>query len=231
MTNELRTCENCSIQYEHEPLMAFGSDIIAHINVCLVCSSVMEDQQNKKKREDDAKTKWETTVPDEYRNTKEDHSDFPNSVLGDCLKMIKSNENPFIGLIGRSGIGKTRVAAMIIKRLIWRGDFATWINSSTFQWACQNQFNDGNSKEAQSLLKSCRESKNLVFDDIGSLKSTETVSDNLYSVLEHRTTTGQRMIWTSNETLDEILAGKGLSEKARARSISRLGGYSNIIEL
>ena len=229
--NQTRTCTNCAIQYEHEPLMAFGRDIIDHINVCHICSSVMEDKRISEKRVDEAKAKWQTTVPDEYRNTKKDHKDFPNSVLEDCLKMVDSKEKPFIGLIGKSGIGKTRVAAMIVKMLIWRGDFATWVNSSTFQWCCQNQFNDENSKPAQSLLKAYRESKNLVFDDIGSLKSTETVSDNLYSLLEHRTANGLRMIWTSNETLDEILAGKGLSEKARARSISRLGGYSSIIEL
>ena len=115
--------------------------------------------------------------------------------------------------------------------MIWRGDFVTWVNSAKFQWCCQNQFNDHAGKEAASLLRIYQKTANLVFDDIGSLKATETVSDNLYALLEYRTANRLTTMWTSNESLKEMLVGKILTEKQRARSMSRLGGFSNIIEL
>lgn len=39
------------------------------------------------------------------------------------------------------------------------------------------------------------------------------------------------MLWRSNETVGEMLAGKALPEKARKRNLSRLAGFSNILEM
>jgi len=57
------------------------------------------------------------------------------------------------------------------------------------------------------------------------------VCDHLYALLEARTANVLPMLWTSNETVGEMLAGKALTEKARKRNLSRLAGFSNILEL
>ena len=104
-------------------------------------------------------------------------------------------------------------------------------NSSQFQWSAQHQFSDANGKAAASWLQTYRKAGVLVFDDIGSLKGTEAVSEALYALLEYRTTRELPILWSSNETISEMLPGKKITELARKRILSRLGGFSNIIEI
>lgn len=234
---EPRKCTQCGTLYAHLPLLIDGFDMIANFTTCDPCSAILERKEAQAERKAKAEAAWESTVEAEYRNTSTDHPDFPRSIFKQCLHWMRGEKVngldalPFLGLIGESGRCKTRVISQVVKHIIWRGEFVTWVNSAKFQWCCQNQFNDHSSKEASSLLKSYRTTRNLVFDDIGSLKATETVSDNLYSLLEYRTANRLPMMWTSNELLEEMLLGKILTEKQRARSMSRLGGFSNIIQL
>ena len=231
-TSETRTCTDCGCRYTHTPLMMGDVDMIAHCSTCEPCSEKAAAEEAKHEKQEKARIRWEQTVESEYRKTSTDHPDFPKAIYGKCLAWMRDPDRmPFLGLIGKSGHGKTRVISQIVKHMIWRGDYVTWINSAKFQWCCQNQFNDQSKDEAQRTLRMATKTAILVFDDIGSLKATEAVSDALYGLLEHRTANGLTTLWTSNETLDEILIGKHITEKARSRSTSRLGGYSDIIEL
>ena len=235
--SEQRTCTQCSRPYDHVPVMIDDFDMIAHFTTCDPCSALLERKEAQAERKAKAESAWESTVEAEYRNTSTDHPDFPRPIFKQCLNWMRGEKVngidplPFLGLIGKSGLCKTRVISQVVKHIIWRGEFVTWVNSAKFQWCCQNQFNDHSSKESTSFLKTYRTTRNLVFDDIGSLKATETVSDNLYALLEYRTANRLPMMWTSNESLDEMLVGKILTEKQRARSMSRLGGFSNIISV
>jgi len=232
---ESRTCVQCQKQYEHERIMLNDRDLSANVMTCDSCSDAAEQAQEIFKRETRAKAQWERVVPAEYRKTDVEYPDYPKPIHAACLAWIKGDglldqeHLLFLGLLGESGICKTRIASQMVKRYIWNGEQVLWVNSSQFQWACQNQFNDHEKVEATKWLKQCRYASVLVLDDIGSLKSTEIVSDNLYNLLEYRTTHGLPMIWTSNESLDEMLPKLG--EKPRKRSISRLAGFSNMINL
>ena len=212
--------------------------MLDHITICDSCATKAEIEQERFKREAKAKSLWESSVPEEYRKTNEKHPDYQKHYAVHRLSMSwlrgdhigQDERRLFLGLIGESGRCKTRIISQVVKRIIWEGGTILWLNSSRFQWACQNQFND-NAKEAGMWLKRYQDADYLIFDDIGSLKSTEAVSDNLYALLEHRTAHRLPMLWTSNETIGEMLVGKQLTEKARKRNISRLAGYSNILEL
>ena len=81
------------------------------------------------------------------------------------------------------------------------------------------------------MLLSWRNTDNLIFDDIGALKSSDVISKALNGILEHRSVNRLPMVWTSNEQPEEMLRGKDLTVKERARNISRLKGHSEIIEL
>lgn len=214
-------------------------DLVAHITLCPECSERANEEYDKKERERKALEVWRECVPETYRNTDIAHPDYiaqtttvriaqswlRGEVINGQEKML------FLGLVGKSGYCKSRIIAQLCKRLIWQGKHITWMNSARFQWCAQNQFSDESSKEAKKWLKRCITTANLVFDDIGSLKATEAVSDSLYAILEHRTANGLPVMWTSNESESEMLVGGKISEKARERSISRLVGFSNIINL
>lgn len=255
---ENRTCAKCAQTFEHfewlrddgKPIEGVGIDddenlvtapasdpAVVYCDPCIVrLNKELSAQEERKKKIAKATAKWEATVPKEYRATKRHFPGFPVELLELCLgwargvKVSAEEHRLCLGLVGESGLCKTRVMALVAKQLLWKEKGLHWINSSQFQWCCQNQFGD-NSKKAGAVLELCLKTPYLVFDDIGSLKSTETVCDNLYALLERRTAKGLPILWTSNESIDEMLAGSGITEKARKRNVSRLGGFSNIIEI
>ena len=226
-------CERCGETYE-EPAGLREMFPDARI-VCDPCETALRREEEQLRRESAAIAEWEATVPAVYRKTDEAHPEFPREINRACQQWLSgrgigSDERlPFLGLIGASGLGKTRVVSRMVRRLIWEGARVVWCNSSRFQWAAQNAFNDAEKAEAQKWLKTYQSASWLVLDDVGSLKSTEAVTDALYAVLERRTANELPMIWSSNETLDEMIPKA--PEKVRARIISRLGGFSNTIHL
>lgn len=207
-------------------------------DLCEDCGHADDMKARASNRERVARDSWEACVPKEYRGTATSHPDFPASIHASCRTWLRGewtgggDEEPrrlFLGITGPSGLCKTRIAALMAKRLIWDGMQVLWLNSSRFQWACQHQFDDAVKSEANTWLRRYRSASWLVFDDIGSLKSSEIVADELYSLLEHRTSLEMPMIWTSNETIEEMLPK--LADKPRARILSRLGGFSNQVTI
>lgn len=231
-TTELRTCRECACQFEIDT-----DPMFARFHLCDDCEQKQAENEERRAREKRALSSWEATVPKVYRETKQDHPDFPRSVHVACRSWLAgegiggNDRQLFLGLIGESGRCKTRVISQLVKLLIWRGESVIWVNSSRWQWDVQHLHDDSEKIDAAKRVKMAMEAPWLVFDDLGSLKSTETVCDNLYALLEARTANELPMLWTSNETVGEMLAGKGLTEKARKRNLSRLAGFSNILEL
>lgn len=229
---ETRLCEICEESFEID-----ASPIFANCTKCDACEEQASEREQRKKREERALNAWESTVPKVYRETRQDHSDYPGWAHAACRKWLDGealggNERClFLGLIGESGRCKTRVISQLVKLLIWRGEHVHWVNSSRWQWDVQHLHDDSEKIEAAKRIKIAMEAPWLVFDDLGSLKSTETVCEHLYALLEARTANGLPVLWTSNETVGEMLAGKALTEKARKRNLSRLAGFSNILEL
>ena len=214
-----------------------GVDMLAHVTICDPCSDKARKAYEKADWMRTAKLRWEEAIPEEYRRTDTSHPDY-QKVIGTHNKAIKwlrsasnATRRPFLGLIGASGGCKSRIASQLAKSGIWEGGFYQWCASYRFQWACQNQFSDDYGGEASQMLLTWRNTENLIFDDIGALKSSDIISKALNGILEHRSVNRLPMIWTSNEKPEEMLTGKGLTVKERARNISRLKGYSEIIEL
>lgn len=229
-----RTCADCGQEYMHEPMIVGGLDLLGRVKICQPCSDQAEQEDDRIKREEKARAAWEASVPVGYRKTEIDHPDFPKKLHEQCkLWLIDRSENRklCLGLVGESGRGKSRVISQLAKRIIWRGEDLHWVNSAQFQWAAQHQFSDADGRAAAGWLRSYRKARVLVFDDIGSLKGTEAVSEALYSLLEYRTTREMPILWSSNETIGEMLPGSKITDLARKRVLSRLGGFSNIIEL
>jgi len=235
----ITTCDKCGKDYLKETIRLSGALLLTP-DKCEFCIIEDDEADSAQRNEDSSRSLWDRVVPLAYRETDINHTDFPTSVNGVCQDWVRGDGVPnqdkllMLGLIGESGIGKTRVVSQVVKRIIWdnhgfphTGNALTWANSSQYQWACQNQFNDSEKYKASEFLKKCRNANYLVMDDIGSLKSTEVISDNLYSLIEHRTTNNLPMIWTSNEYLEEMMPRLG--EKPRKRITSRLAGFSNII--
>lgn len=229
---ETRTCDDCGKSFEID-----ASPIFANCTKCDACEEKASEMEERRKREHRALASWEATVPKVYRDTRQEHPDYPGTLHAACRRWLSGDGTGgeehclFLGIIGESGRCKTRVISQLVKLLIWRGESVMWVNSSRWQWDVQHLHDDSEKIDAAKRVKMAIEAPWLVFDDLGSLKSTETVCEHLYGLLEARTSHGLPMLWTSNERVGEMLAGKALSEKARKRNLSRLAGFSNIVEM
>jgi DNA replication protein DnaC len=229
MMNNQRTCSHCGDTYTHTPVMFGGIDMLAHCNTCDDCSHKLEKEYEEKARIEAAKERWRSAIPDEYRLTNPNHEDFPKGIFRIGEEFLKTHAKPFFGMVSESGKGKSRVSAMLAKKLIWAGEHVTWVNSAALQAAAQNQFDDERAGISKNSIDAWKRTRNLVLDDLGNLKASDAIVSTLYAIIEERTTMHRRTIWTSNETLEKMLQGDRLSHEARSRIISRIGGYSEIV--
>lgn len=110
-----------------------------------------------------------------------------------------------IGLLGASGMGKTRLLCRILFRIS-----CSWLYLPAYQFsdAVAEQWEDGGvGMRADQLLKSAHRVKVLFLDDLGDEKHTDSVSSALKGLIEHRSSRKLPTLWTSNLD-DEQLAAK-----------------------
>lgn len=224
-----KICSHCGITYDYTPAFLWGVDMLAHCTTCNDCSQKLEKKHEEEARIEAARQRWERSIPDEYRRTDIAHANFPKEIFQIGKEFLKDSSKPFLGLVSESGKGKSRVSAMLAKKLIWAGQHFTWVNSAALQAAAQNQFDGELSTTSKLSIAAWMRTQNLVLDDVGNLKASEAVVSTLYAILEERATMHRRTIWTSNETLDQMLPGDRITHEARSRVVSRLGGYSQIL--
>lgn len=257
-TGEIRTCEECSKTYLHEPYFIFdepgGKDWNAEVYTCPECLSLVEEREKAKRLEREererqeaheraARAAWETVVPRLYRDTRTDHPGYPGKIHREAMAWLKKGEPPtFFGIIGPTGKGKTRVASQAMRGAIQEGKNCAWVNAAEFQRLVQSQWDNSPSKprnfgaevpsvgeEARKRLKSFRDCQFLVFDDLGKGRITETVAGGLYDLIEERVAEGRRTVWTSNATLQILL--RMLPEDCGRPIVRRLAEFSTIIEI
>jgi DNA replication protein DnaC len=227
---EMKQCETCGKGFVHIPIMVGGMDLIPPSKNCEECSEVEWAEVKRKEREEKARKRWEDAVFEGYRDTSLAHPNFPTKVFAAAKQILREDSRPFLGFISSSGTGKSRVCAMLCKRLIWEGDYVSWAHSSAIEDAAENKNDPVMGSSHRESIKRWLTAKNLVIDDFGALKSSKSVITLVTDLLEIRGSSKKRTLWTSNETLDEMFCGLNVTPKARARIISRLGGHSRIIE-
>jgi DNA replication protein DnaC len=133
-------------------------------------------------------------IPLKYRDIECD-----NSILKDCYSL-----NLFI--TGKSGTGKTVLAAGIAKECIKNKKDFKWISYSDFIMELQGMFK----KEGESPFDKAQEISNyegvLIIDDLGAEKATDFVRQITYNIVNEREQRMLPLVVTSNFTLEEIAA-------------------------
>lgn len=225
---DLRRCSACGKIYQHTPIIFDGKDLNESCTMCDECYEKSISLENDKMRKQAAIRVWVKSIGDEYRDTDMRHKNFPMQIYKLGKDFLRNRDLPFFGMISGSGLGKSRVSAMLAKLLIWNGEHVTWVSSFALQEAAQDRFDSALGADAKSSIANWRKCRNLVLDDLGNVKPSEVVASLLYSILEERSNYRRLTIWSANETPEQMLLGS-VTETARARVISRLVGYSRIV--
>jgi DNA replication protein DnaC len=121
-----------------------------------------------------------------------------------------------IGLIGSTGMGKTRILAakLLSMRCSWLFLPAVNLGKAVGE-QYDNDFRVAG--EAVRLLKEAKSVRVLMIDDLGDENSTQAVSSEIKGLIEYRTSRGLPIFWTCNLTEDELKA----QNKTRGSAILR----------
>lgn len=130
-----------------------------------------------------------------------------------------------IYLFGPVGTGKTRLACSMIND-IWKARTARVRFIRVPELLIRLQPNFATGDEADALIADMADVPVLALDDIGANSGTDFSRRMLQVLIDARTDRGNRTIWTSNLSLDEL--GVFLSDE---RVPSRIVGTCRIVEL
>lgn len=225
-----KKCRECHGQFELIDITGRGNYHDYTEGLCDPCHEADLAKRDEMKRIEAAKKHAINIIPKTYFATDTMHPDFPVKIHRMAQEWAKQNDRKiWFGLIGAAGKGKTRVLAMLAKRLIFQGQRAAWVNATQWQWCCQYEFDDTRGYEAKAHLDRYRKAELLIFDDLGKQKWTEAQEAKFYDMLERRGMDELTLLWSSNSSLEELT--QKMSKDRGLPITDRLAGYSKIIAL
>jgi DNA replication protein DnaC len=168
-----------------------------------------------------------------------------NSQAWNKLKDHKlTAEHPWLGLIGETGLCKTRIASLIFieeaGRIAekWEGNdwrrrepilvFVTGYRICELAGIVQTGSFD-QKEDARKELDRIQDCDLLLIDDLGKGRITETVAATLFAIVDHRYANLLRTIWTANSTPEQIAAT--MNSDMAAPFAGRLNDHSKIFTL
>jgi DNA replication protein DnaC len=125
-----------------------------------------------------------------------------------------------IGLVGATGLGKTRLITTVLRRF---HESHNWVYLPAFEMsnlvAKQWSDDDWTAMDAVRRLKQAKRVAILVIDDVGDERSTEASSAFLKELAEHRMSHKLPILWTSNLTKEALAAKHGVQGAAVVRRL------------
>jgi DNA replication protein DnaC len=153
-----------------------------------------------------------------------------------------TEEKPWLGLIGETGLSKTRIAALIaieeVRQLTerwtgWGGEnlsfvFVTGYRICELAGIVQTGSFD-QKEEARKELEQITTCDLLLIDDLGKGRVNDSVAATLFGLMDYRYANILRTIWTANSTPEQIAAS--MTSDMAAPFAGRLNDHSRIIKL
>lgn len=205
-TDKTAQCKRCGTAFAYPPVM-WGNRETFIPKWCDGCldTLVAEEEARARRVEQEARRKaFLRNVPPLYRET--DISRLP-PVLAQLATDWKYSPTG-VGLVGKSGHGKTRTAVLIAIRMCDEGRSVFYVTATDYAAAAANQWADEARDRSVStdVLRQARKAQVLVIDDVGKNRMTDRAEATLYELLEARTSNMLPTIWTSNAGAKELHA-------------------------
>jgi hypothetical protein len=228
-----KTCIGCATVFTYEPWISSGKELCERTH----CEECMEKEHLEHEAKMEAKAHaesvgraikyWENLCPNRFLESDENHPEFKRSLLTKAMQWKPTSEKPWLGIVGKKGSCKTRIALMRMREGMMdlteippsvygtRSDnlsnFETpnapmFITAYEFAEAIQSKFGDKNA-EAKAILRQAMNSWLLVFDDLGKARNTPAVITGLFAMIDHRHAHNLPTIWTANSTPEEFCEG------------------------
>lgn len=182
--------------------------------------------ENLEKARIETSAKLDDITPPRYLDTDLKHPLFNAKLQEQLDRWEPTEEHPWLGLCGPTGICKTRCAFMVFRRLVLAGikcdnvnytsvptfaavtayDFARAVGDQYGQQGSRSIYDD-NRSHARRLLDKLNSADFILFDDLGKAKNTVAASVALFAMMDERHAERLVTIWTANGTPESIVAG------------------------
>ena len=136
-----------------------------------------------------------------------------------------------LGMIGKSGAGKTRAAVEILFREHELGRSICFLKATKLTQHAQDRFNNDDQIKhtAEMRLRKAYACKLLLLDDLGKGRLPASAEELLYDLIDERSERGLPVIWTSNANSDDLHAM--LSNDRGQAIIRRLIDFSKLVTI
>lgn len=174
---------------------------------------------------------WVELCPTLYASTNWKHA----GLSPHCAEIARTwwatgSNLPWLGIVGTTGIGKTRAMWEIVRRHHFAGRKCLAVDSVAFARAATDWHADDKETKAaaRALIRRTESAGILFFDDLGKEKRlSPAVGQALHDLFEQRARFRRTTLWTSEKTGDELAARFG--EDYADGIIRRLREFSDII--
>lgn len=199
------TCHHCDASFSYEPILCFGKDLAAHLNKeCPACQRKSENLRVREKEEERMQQAYQmlcATLPPDLRETDERHPDFNRPLWAAANRWHPSPEQRTLGIIGPAAQCKTRVLALLARRVISSGSRVCWTSAVRLKDAAHDR--QSREREISALarehLRECLTVPWLFLDDLGKNEWSPTFESQLFQILDHRLNHHLPTAWTAND--------------------------------
>lgn len=197
---EPQTCRACGRPLpDWTPITLFGRTLRFRPTICAGCSEPCQKPAGR--------SEWERTCPEEYQRTDLDRLEHDLRQRGydtNWLQPVLAWQYGRQGLLlaGPTGVGKSRVMWMLLRRLLDREHLSVvWVNAVRFRSSLQTAARDGATDD---FVRPLVRADALYWDDFGQTHLTGAASEMLLHLIEQRTSTGKPILATTQYSAEHL---------------------------
>ncbi len=228
------TCKTCGQSFFYEPIFFGRHDLGLLVNThCEICASKQRAEEERRRREERQTViegQIRAQIPPDLLATDPAHPEF-NGELWSGVKSWRPGSEFWLGIIGASGLCKTRCMALLAAKAMRSGIRVTWSTANRLKDAAS----DRNHRErtvsltARAHLEDCLHGGWLFLDDLGKNEWTPAFESQLFQILDHRKNHRLPLVFSSNchpEGFSQLISGLN-----SAPIIGRLLDRTTLIDL
>ena len=232
ITKETVPCCDCRSPFARQVLVINGSKYgSGRCDPCITRFTATTESKRQMDADTERESIWAKVCPASYRDTDPRDTRLnatARSVAGrwDAARAMRG-----VGLIGSTGLGKTRCLFLALHRAHKEGRRVAAISHAKFGRVAMDAFS-GQAEErarAKDTLRALHRADVLLLDDLGKPPSTERADSELEELIEDRTAHSRPILWSANGSGDWLISRFGADRGEP--TVRRLAEFCEVVSL
>jgi DNA replication protein DnaC len=228
------TCKTCGQTFFYEPILFGKVDLGLVVNTrCERCeqkAQADEDARRNRERQAVIEGQIRAQIPPDLLATEHTHPEF-NRELWAGVRSWRPGSEFWLGIIGQSGLCKTRCMALLAMRAMRAGVRVTWSTANRLKDAASDRTHRERTVSllARQHLEDCLHGGWLFLDDLGKNEWSPAFESQFFQILDHRKNHRLPLVFSSNchpEGFSQLISGLN-----SAPIIGRLLDRTTLIDL